>query len=68
MDPSGGKSELVEFRDTLATIRDRVARLKEQGRTIEEAVGAKPTVSFDAKWGGLFINGDFFTKLVYKGV
>src|SRR5262249_33418138 len=66
--PVGGKSGLVEFRDTLATIHDRVASLKKQGRTLDETVAAKPTAPFDAKWGGLFINGDFFTKLVYKGV
>ncbi|HXA00227.1 MAG TPA: MBL fold metallo-hydrolase [Candidatus Dormibacteraeota bacterium] len=66
--PVGEKSQLVEFRDTLATIRNRVASLKKQGRTLNETVAAKPTASFDAKWAGFLINGDFFTKLVYIGV
>jgi len=28
----------------------------------------KVTAAYDAKWGGSFINGDFFTRLVYKGL
>jgi len=31
-------------------------------------VAAKPTAAYDAKWGTGFVNGEFFTKLVYKGV
>ena len=64
----GGKAEMTEYRDMLATIRDRVAALKEQGKSLDEIVAAKPTAAYDAKWGGLFINGEFFTKLVYKGL
>ena len=66
--PVGGKAEMTEYRDMLATIRDRVAALKLAGKSIEEIVAAKPTAAYDAKWGGLFINGEFFTKLVYKGL
>jgi glyoxylase-like metal-dependent hydrolase (beta-lactamase superfamily II) len=66
--PVGGKAEMIEYRDTLATIHDRVAALKREGKSLNEIVAAKPTAAYDAKWGGGFVNGDFFTKLVYKGV
>jgi hypothetical protein len=52
----------------LVAIRDNVAMLKQQGRSLEEIVAAKPTAEFDAKWGQFVINPAFFTKLVHEGV
>jgi glyoxylase-like metal-dependent hydrolase (beta-lactamase superfamily II) len=66
--PVGGKTEMIEYRDILAAIRDGVAALKGEGKSLNEIVAAKPTAAYDAKWAGSFINGEFFTKLVYKGV
>jgi len=66
--PVGGKTEMIEYRDVLATIRDRVAALKEEGKSLNEILAAKPTAAYDAKWGTGFVNGEFFTKLVYKGL
>jgi glyoxylase-like metal-dependent hydrolase (beta-lactamase superfamily II) len=66
--PVGGKAEMIEYRDTLATIRDRVAALKGDGKSLNEIVTAKPTAADDAKWGRGFVNGEFFTKLIYKGL
>jgi glyoxylase-like metal-dependent hydrolase (beta-lactamase superfamily II) len=66
--PIGNKSQLIEYRDVLAAIRGRVAALKGEGKSLNEIVAAKPTAAYDAKWGGFFINGEFFTKLVYKGL
>jgi glyoxylase-like metal-dependent hydrolase (beta-lactamase superfamily II) len=64
----GNKSQLIEFRDMLVTIRDKVAALKKQGRSRDEVVAAKPTGDYDAKWSGFVVDGNFFTKLVYAGV
>ena len=61
----GGKTE---DRVLLATIRERVATLKEEGKSLNEIVAAKPTAAYDAKWRKGFVNGEFFTKLIYKGV
>ena len=66
--PIGNKSQLIEFRDMLVAVREKVAMLKKQGKSRDEVVAAKPTADYDAKWGGFVINGDFFTKLVYAGV
>ena len=62
------KAELKEFRDMLVAIRDNVAALKKQGRSQDEAVAAKPTAAFDAKFGQFVIDPGFFTRLVYEGV
>jgi glyoxylase-like metal-dependent hydrolase (beta-lactamase superfamily II) len=66
--PVGGKAEMIEYRDLLATIRDRVAVLKKKGKSLDEIRAAKLTAAYDAKWGKGFVNGEFFTKLVYKGL
>lgn len=64
----GRKADLIEYRDMLMTTRDRVATLKKQGRSVEEVIVLKPTAAYDAKWAGSFIDGKFFTRLVYRGV
>lgn len=66
--PVGDKSGLIEFRDMLVTIRDRVVVLKKHGKSLEEIVAAAPAADYEAKWGGFFINGKTFTSLVYAGV
>lgn len=64
----GGRAELTEFRDMLTTIRQNVAALKKQGRSLVDTIAAKPTVAFDAKWGNFLITPAAFTGLVYMGV
>jgi glyoxylase-like metal-dependent hydrolase (beta-lactamase superfamily II) len=66
--PIGGKAGLIEFRDMLLTVRDKVADMKKKGMAFEDVVGAKPTAAYDAKWGGFVIDGKTFTALVYVGV
>ncbi|WP_445218041.1 MBL fold metallo-hydrolase [Bradyrhizobium sp. Pa8] len=66
--PVSNKAELQEFRDMLVAIRDNVGNLKKQGKTRDEAVAAKPTAAFDAKFGQFVIDPGFFTRLVYEGV
>jgi glyoxylase-like metal-dependent hydrolase (beta-lactamase superfamily II) len=62
------RSDLREFRDMLVAIRDNVAALKQQGKSLEEVIAAKPTAAYDAKWGQFVIDPKFFTRLVYRGV
>jgi glyoxylase-like metal-dependent hydrolase (beta-lactamase superfamily II) len=66
--PIGNKSHLIEFRDMLVAVHEKIAVLKKHRKSRDEVVAAKPTADYDAKWGGFVINGDFFTKLVYAGV
>jgi len=66
--PIGGRSQLVEFCDMLVSIREKVAALKKQGRSLEQTVSAKPTAAFDAKWGQFLITPATFTGLVFMGV
>ncbi|HEX5084029.1 MAG TPA: MBL fold metallo-hydrolase [Blastocatellia bacterium] len=66
--PIGDRAQLAEFRDMLVTIREAVARLKKEGKTLDAVIDARPTAAFDKKWGGFVIDGAFFTRLVYAGV
>jgi len=52
----------------LVAIRENVAKLKQQGRSLDETIAAKPTAAFDAKWGQFVITPAFFTRMVYHGV
>lgn len=64
----GKKAELLEYRDMLTTVRQNVAKLKKQGRSLSETIAAKPTAAYDAKFGQFLITPAFFTTLVYAGV
>src|SRR6516225_6508874 len=64
----GDKSQLTIYRDLLVTVRDKVAALKKQGKTLDEIVAANPTAPWDAKWGAGFMNPRMFTGLVFEGV
>jgi glyoxylase-like metal-dependent hydrolase (beta-lactamase superfamily II) len=66
--PVGDLKSQTAFRDMLVTIRDRVAALKRQGMTLEQAQAAMPTEDHDAIWGRSIISGKLFTALVYRGV
>ena len=66
--PVGNRAQLVEFRDMLVAIREKVSRLKKQGKSLDEVIAAKPTSAYDAKWGNFVIDPVFFTRLVYAGV
>jgi glyoxylase-like metal-dependent hydrolase (beta-lactamase superfamily II) len=64
----GGKADLILFRDVLAEIREKVAALKKEGRSLEEVIAAKPSARTDAEWGQGFMNPGRFLALVYQGV
>jgi len=66
--PVGDKSQLAKYRDMLVSIRENVAALKRQGRSLEQTVAAKPTAAYDAKWGQFLMTPTIFTWLVFSGV
>ena len=62
------KAQLIEYRDMMVDVRDKVSALKQQGRSLVDVVAAKPTADYDAKWSGFVIDGSTFASLVYEGV
>jgi glyoxylase-like metal-dependent hydrolase (beta-lactamase superfamily II) len=66
--PIGNKAQLSAYYDMLVATRDSVARLKQQGKTVDEVIAAKPTAAYDDKWGKGFVNPPTYLHLVYQGV
>ena len=62
------KSDLQAWRDRLEQIRQRVAKLIKQGKTLEQAIAAKPTAEFDEKAGSGFISPDKIVEAAYKSI
>jgi cyclase len=63
--PLGSKVDLTKFRDMLVSARDHVQKLKAAGKSVEEAVAAKPFADLDPVWGKGMLNSDRFVQTVY---
>jgi glyoxylase-like metal-dependent hydrolase (beta-lactamase superfamily II) len=63
-----GRAELVAYHQLLTTARDRVQALLSAGRSLEEAIAARPMAEYDATWGVQFINPAQFVTFVYRSL
>lgn len=59
------KKELIQYRDTLIILRDRMQKLIKEGKTLEEVVALKPNQDIDKIWGGGFLSPEAFLKILY---
>jgi hypothetical protein len=59
------RNAVVTHRDTAMMVRDRVARLIDQGKSEDEVVAAKVTADLDAKVQEVGTTGDRFVRQVY---
>jgi cyclase len=66
--PIVGRREVEAWRGMLDTVRQRVKALIANGKTLEQAVAAKPTADLDAKVGGDFIKPDQIVEAAYKSL
>jgi glyoxylase-like metal-dependent hydrolase (beta-lactamase superfamily II) len=66
--PAGNRGQLVEYRDMLVAIREQVAELKKEGKTLDQAIAATPTDRYDRKYGQGVIKPALFVTLVYRGI
>ena len=66
--PLASKADLKKFRDMLATVRDRIKKAIQEGKTLDQTVASKPTADFDAVWGGGFFKPDAFVASLYDGM
>lgn len=63
--PIVDRAALIAHRDLLLAVRDKVADLIAQGKTLDEAIAAKPTAEFDASVPQAAQSADRFVKWVY---
>lgn len=64
--PLGDVKALTAFRDMMVTARDRVAKLKNSGQTLQQVIAAQPTKDLDPIWGNGFFPPNDFVALVYN--
>ncbi len=61
-----GRRELVQFRDMIVDVSERVRELIAQGNTLEEVMTARPTATYDEQWGNVPTwSANDFVPIVY---
>src|SRR5271168_3998434 len=63
--PLGTKTDLAKYRDVVVTARDRVQKLKSEGKSAQEAAASKPLADFDTTWGKGMLSSDLFIQVIY---
>ena len=58
------EADIVEYRDMVAILRDRVADLVKKGQTLEQVKSAKPSRDYDTRYGA----GDAITEAIYRSL
>jgi cyclase len=59
------RNGLTAHRDMIIAIRNKIAPMVSQGKTLQEVVAAKPTADYDAKVPGVGTTGERFIGQVY---
>ena len=59
------EADVVEFRDMVVIVRDRVQDMLKKGMTLEQVKGAKPSRDYDTQYSG---SPDAFVESIYKSL
>ncbi len=62
--------DLLEYRDMVTIVRDRVQEMIKKGMTLEQVKAAKPTFEYDKRWSAPSgpASTDGFVEVVYKSL
>ncbi len=66
--PLATPDDLAAFRKMLVTLKDRLDPMLDAGKTMKEAIAAKPTGDLDPTWGKGLFTGGMFTRVAYDGL
>jgi len=66
--PLADKSQLQAYHDMLATVYDRLLKLKNEGVSVEDAVIQDPLADLESQWGGGIFNGEKWISIIYPAV
>jgi glyoxylase-like metal-dependent hydrolase (beta-lactamase superfamily II) len=61
----GTKQDLKDYLAVMLALRERIAKLIQDGKSAEEAVAAKPSADLDAKWGNGPVRPDQIVEEIY---
>jgi cyclase len=62
----GDKRSLQTYRDMLATVANRIEKMKIGGQSLQQVLAAKPTADLDAAWGRGSISPEIFVTGIYN--
>ena len=62
------REDIKVWLDMMVGAREKVAKMKKAGRSVEETIAANPTKQWDEKFGQWVIPPALFTRVVYEGV
>jgi glyoxylase-like metal-dependent hydrolase (beta-lactamase superfamily II) len=58
------EADVVEYRDMVTIVRDRIQELIRRGLTLEQVKAARPTLDYDGRYG----SSETFVEAVYRGL
>jgi cyclase len=64
----GDEADILEFRDMVVILRDRIASLVDQGMTLEQVMATKPTLDYDTRYATSAWTPAMFVAAVYRDV
>ena len=62
------EADVVEYRDMVTILRDRVADLLKRGKSLEEVKAAKVSRDFDGRYSAAAWTGDMFMEAIYRSL
>lgn len=66
--PLATRTDLQAYHDMLVFAEKSFSDLKQQGKTLEDAITSKPLAEYDADWSGRLFSTDEWIRLLYKSV
>jgi hypothetical protein len=66
--PLTNRAGVAAYRDMLVTARERVARLMADGKSLDEAVAAKPFAEIGARIGANEEQNANFVRVIYRSL
>jgi glyoxylase-like metal-dependent hydrolase (beta-lactamase superfamily II) len=66
----GDEADVVEFRDMVVIVRDRIASMIANGMTLRQIQAARPTLDYDTEYlkEGSFVTAPDFVEAVYRSL
>ncbi len=66
--PLASKEDLQAYRDMLNTAYQRLVKLRNQGKSVQEAIDSKPLADLQERWGNAMFDSNKWISIIYYTV